>query len=58
VLRGVLQDNFVCILMLNKEFQRSRRRLEDNIKTGLTDNGWGVCDGLIWLRIGTSGELL
>lgn len=40
MLRGVLQANFVCILMMNKEFQRSRRRLDDNIKIGLTDNGW------------------
>jgi len=31
MLRGVLQVNFDCILMLNKEFQRSRRRLDYNI---------------------------
>jgi hypothetical protein len=41
VLRGVPQANFVCILMLNKEFQRPRCRLDDNIKIGLTDIGWG-----------------
>ena len=41
MLRGVPQANFVCILMLNKEFQRSRRRLDDNIKIGLTDIGCG-----------------
>lgn len=28
--------------MLNKEFQRSRRSLDDNIKIGLTDIGWGM----------------
>lgn len=36
-----VQVNFVCILMLNTEFQKPRRRLDDNIKTGLTDIGWG-----------------
>jgi hypothetical protein len=57
VLCGVLQANFVCILMPNKEFQMPRRRVDDNIKIGLTDICW-VCGGLIWLRVGTSGELL
>jgi hypothetical protein len=33
---------------------RSRRRWEDNIKMDLGEIRWG----LIWLRIGTSGELL
>jgi hypothetical protein len=28
---------------------------EDNIKTALNDEG--LSDGLLWLRIGTSGEL-
>ena len=41
MLRGVLQVNFVCILMLKKKFQRPRRRLDDNTKIGLTDIGWG-----------------
>lgn len=40
MLRGV-QVNFVCSLMLNKEFQRPGRRMDDNIKIGLTDTGWG-----------------
>lgn len=57
MLCGVLQANFVCILMPNKEFQMPRRRVDDNIKIGLTDICW-VCGGLIWLRVGTSGELL
>jgi hypothetical protein len=35
VLRGVLQVNFVCILMLNKEFQRPKRRSDDDTKIGL-----------------------
>jgi hypothetical protein len=33
---------------------RRRRRWEDNIKINLTE----VCTGLIWLRIGTSGDLM
>ena len=37
---------------------RHRRRLEDNIKMDLQEVGLGVWTGLIWLRIGTSGELL
>ena len=41
MLRGVLQVNFVCNLMLDKEFQTPRHRLDDNIKIGLTDIGWG-----------------
>ena len=41
MLRGVLQVNFACILMLNKGFQWPRRRL-GNIKIGLTDIGWGM----------------
>jgi hypothetical protein len=41
VLRGDLQANFVCILMLNMGFQRSRRRPDDKIKICLKDNGLG-----------------
>jgi hypothetical protein len=34
---------------------RSRHRWEDNIKIDLTEIGWTIWTGLIWLRIGTSG---
>jgi hypothetical protein len=37
---------------------RPRRRWEDNIKMYLQEVGWGAWTGLIWLRIGTGGELL
>jgi hypothetical protein len=37
---------------------RPRRRWEDNIKMDLREVGWGNQNGLIWLRIGTDGELL
>jgi hypothetical protein len=30
----------------------------DNIKMELREKGWDSMDGLIWLRIGTSGGLL
>jgi hypothetical protein len=34
---------------------RPRRRWADNIKMDLVALGWG---GLVWLRLGTGGELL
>jgi hypothetical protein len=37
---------------------RPRCRWMDNIKVDLGEIGWRVLTGLIWLRIGTSGELL
>jgi hypothetical protein len=39
---------------------RPRRRWEDNIKMNLREMGWDGMEwnGLIWLRIGTSGGLL
>jgi hypothetical protein len=37
---------------------RPRCRWEDNIKMDLREVGWGAWTGLIWLRIGTGGELL
>jgi len=36
---------------------RSRHRREDNIKMDLQEVGWGGT-GLIWLIIGTGGEVL
>jgi hypothetical protein len=30
----------------------------DNIKMDLVDIGWVVLTGVVWLRIGTGGELL
>jgi hypothetical protein len=37
---------------------RPRRRLVDNIKMDLRGGDGVVWTGLVWLRIGTSGELL
>jgi hypothetical protein len=37
---------------------RPRRRRVDNIRMDLGEVGWGDVDGLVWLRIGTRGELL
>jgi hypothetical protein len=37
---------------------RPRRRWGGNIKIDVRERGWDGMDGLIWLRIGTSGGLL
>jgi hypothetical protein len=37
---------------------RSRRRWLDDIRMDLVEVGWGMWTGLVWLRIGTGGELL
>jgi hypothetical protein len=37
---------------------KPRSRWEDNIKIDPQEVGWGAWTGLIWLRIGTGGELL
>ena len=41
-----------------KPLGRPRRRWEDGIKVNFREVGWGAWTGLIWLRIGTGGELL
>jgi hypothetical protein len=37
---------------------RPRRRWVDNITMDLVEAGWVVWTGLVWLRVGTGGELL
>jgi hypothetical protein len=37
---------------------RPRRRWVDNIRMGLGEMRWVMWTGLVWLRIGTGGELL
>jgi hypothetical protein len=37
---------------------RPKRKWVDNIKMDLREIGWDGLSGLIWLRIGTSGEFL
>jgi hypothetical protein len=41
-----------------RSLERPRRKWVDNIKIDLLEIGWAVWTGLVWLRIGTSGELL
>jgi hypothetical protein len=55
--RGTLID--YCGKARGKEpLGRPRRRWVDNIRIDLGAVGWGVWTGLVWLRIGTGGELL
>jgi hypothetical protein len=35
---------------------RPRCGLENNMKMGLQNVGWGTLNGLIWLRIGSGGK--
>jgi hypothetical protein len=42
----------------NRPLVRTRHRWDDNIVTDLREMGRGGSTGLIWLRIGTNGELL
>jgi hypothetical protein len=37
---------------------RPRHRWENNIKMDLQEVGGGACTELLWLRIGTVGELM
>jgi len=41
-----------------RPFGRHRRRWENNIQMDRREVGLGAWIGLIWLRIGTGGELL
>jgi hypothetical protein len=41
-----------------KPIGRPRRVWVDNIKMDLVEIGWVVWNGLVWLRIGTSEDLL
>jgi hypothetical protein len=45
-------------LLVGKTKGRPRCRWIDNIKMALLEIGLRVWTGLIWLRIGTGGELL
>jgi hypothetical protein len=41
-----------------RPLRRPRRRSVDNIRMYLGEVGWVMRTGLVWLRIGTGGELL
>jgi hypothetical protein len=47
-----------CRLLVGKPLERPNSGWVDNIKMDLTEIGCVVWTGLVWLRIGTSGELL
>jgi hypothetical protein len=40
-----------------KPLGRPRRRWDYNLKMDLQEIGWGPSTALIWLRIGTGGDL-
>jgi hypothetical protein len=54
--------NAYTLLMVKPEGKRPlgrpRRRWVDNIRMDIGEVGWGDWTGLVWLRIGTGGELL
>jgi hypothetical protein len=41
-----------------RQLRMPRRRWVDNIRMDLGEVGWVIWTGLVWLRIGTGGELL
>jgi len=45
-------------ILVGKPEGRPKRRWKDNIKMEYQEVGWGAWTGLIWLGIGTGGELL
>jgi hypothetical protein len=46
------------LYVLNGSSLKRPLGFEDNIKMDVREIGWGGIDGLIWLRIGTSGGVL
>jgi hypothetical protein len=47
-----------CIFVIGSKTKRPRRRWDDDIEMDLGKRGWVGLTGLVWLRIGTHGELL
>jgi hypothetical protein len=58
--RGTLNRLLVGKPKGKRTLGRPRRRWVDNIEMDLGEVGWGdvMWIGLVWLRIGTGGELL
>jgi hypothetical protein len=50
--------NAYRLLVGKRPLGRQRRRWVDNIRMDLGEVGWGDWTGLVWLRVGTGGELL
>jgi hypothetical protein len=56
--RGEVHTGFWCGNLMERPLGRPRCRCEDNIKMYLQELDGEVWNGLIWLRIRTSGGLL
>jgi hypothetical protein len=57
--RNVLVHRIVVVTSERKDpLKRPKSAWVDNNKMDLGEIGGGVCIGLVWLRIGTSGWLL
>jgi len=41
-----------------RKLGKPKLKWKDNIKADLQELGWSICIGLIWLRIGSSGEFV
>jgi hypothetical protein len=41
-----------------RPLERQRRRWKNGIRMDLSEIGWGVWSGFVWLRIGTGSRLL
>jgi hypothetical protein len=57
------EAKYACSILVGKPegkmpFARPRRRKEDNSRIDLTEVGWEVWIGFIWLRVGTGSRLL
>jgi hypothetical protein len=50
--------NAYRLLVGKRPLGRPRRRWVDNIRMDLGEVGWVMWTGLVWVRIGTGGELL
>jgi hypothetical protein len=61
--RNIFNYSYIYRLLVGKPegkkpLGRPKRRWIDNIKIDVLGIGLGVWTGLVWLRIGTGGELL
>jgi hypothetical protein len=50
--------NVYRLLVGKRQLGRLRHMWVDNIRMDLGEVGWAMWTGLVWLRIGTGGELL
>jgi hypothetical protein len=52
------EEKYVQFFQGKRPLGRRRHRREDNIEMNLSEIGWEVWTGFIWIRTGTSGGLL